>query len=612
MNRFPVWTLFILFLLVGTVTVRAQCCDVPNGSPYFDDLILWDGVDITDRSVSYNGTLFVEGDMRIINSTVTLEGKGIVVNSTGSLTVIDSMITSGSAEHGFYIDLLGDAYFDSVTLEGCIDEENGYFGLYLEHASLTASELTMERSGMISVDGGNIGLERSNVSGIISYSGNITLKGTNVELTGITQYGQGKVEIRDSTVTTNLSFSQTAGISVMSGAELSIEGLKLDGSFNAGIHVTESTIAVKSSEIDIADGLFGFSASDSVIEVLEGLKVTGTGTGIELVNCSIDGEFSSNEINSSYIGINVQGNNPFMITDTSVSGSTFGITSNAPMTLSNISFIANDVGLLIEDGYAVNVSGCSFEKFGQWAIEDETWTERAFPGNNFEPSESSIGIIAWWGWLEINTIGPGGIPVLGADIIIRSSLGSNLTVRATDVGVIWGYRMLDGGKGAVNYTLEAKWGTAKEDMEFVPEKDKVVEVVIPLTDISISDMEVSNGQALVTVQANRSTARDVMVEVFVDGVSWDQKTVEVPADSERTVTIDLPTLEEGAHSIEAKISSRDEYSGMNGYLQVNNAKSMDISVDREPDNGLINVLLVSLVVLAVGALLVLILLRRKE
>ncbi|MGA1793288.1 MAG: hypothetical protein ACMUHM_05005 [Thermoplasmatota archaeon] len=612
MNRFPVWVLFLLFLFMGTATVQAQCCDVPNGDPYVDQMIVWDGVDIADTAVSYNGTLFVEGDMRIVNSTVTMEGKGIVVNTTGSLTIVDSIITSGSSEHGFYMDLLGSASFDRVILEGCIDEENGYFGIYIEGVSLTANDLTMKRSGMIRLDGGDLHLEASHISGALSNSGNISMKDTEVEMTGITHYGPGMVSIKDSLVTTNLSFSQTAGISVMNGGHLVIDGLQLDGSFNAGIHTLESRVSLRNSEINITDGLFGLSASDSIIEDLISTKIVGVGTGIELVNCSADGTFASNVLETSFIGFNVQGNNPFTLVDSIVMGSTYGITSGAPLVLTNISFLTNEVGLLIEDSSAVNITGCRFEEFGQWAIEDETWSERAYPGNHFEPSQKSIGLIAWWGWLEIDIVGPSGIPVLGADVVLQSSLGSRYTVQTADVGAIWGYRKIDGGTGTVNYTVEAKWGTARKDIEFVPEKGKAVEVMIPLTDISVKGLAIRDGNAVVMVHANRSGAREVTVEMFVDGANWNHEIVEVQADSERAVTIELPELDEGTHTIEARVSSRDEYSGMNGYLQANNVMSTEVSIERERDDGLVNVLLVSLVVLSIGALLVLILLRRKE
>ncbi|MGA1820065.1 MAG: right-handed parallel beta-helix repeat-containing protein [Thermoplasmatota archaeon] len=612
MNRFTVWALFLLVLVMGPAAVMAQCCDVPNGDPYVDNIIVWDGADILNTTVSYNGTLFVEGDMRIFNSTVTMEGKGIVVNTTGSLTIVDSIITSGSPEHGFYIDLIGDAIFKEVTLEGCIDEENGYFGIYIEGASLTASDLVMERSGMIRLDGGDLDLEGARVPGLLSYSGNAMIKDTDVEMTGITHYGPGKITVEDSTVTTNLSFSQTAGISVMNGGDLEVDGLTLGGSFNAGIHALESTVSLRNSVIDITDGLFGLSASDTALEDLHSIRVSGVGTGIELVNCSSQGSLASNQLEATFIGLNFQGNNPLTVVDTTIEGSTYGITSSAPLTLSNISFLSNEVGLLIEDGSAVNVTGCRFEDFGQWAIEDETWSERSYPENHFDPSDSSIGLIAWWGWLEIDVIGPGGIPVLGADIVLRSSLGSSFTVQATDVGAIWGYRKADGGTGTVNYTVEAKWGTARKDLDFVMEKGKTIEVMIPLTDISVRTLEIDDGMAVVTVHANRSAAREIMVEIFVDGANWNHEIVEVQADSERTVNIVLPDLDEGTHNIEARISSRDEYSGMNGYLQANNAMNKDVNVERERDNGLVNVLLVSLVVLSIGALLVLILLRRRE
>ena len=100
--------------------------------------------------------------------------------------------------------------------------------------------------------------------------------------------------------------------------------------------------------------------------------------------------------------------------------------------------------------------------------------------------------------------------------------------------------------------------------------------------------------------------------VFVDGKSWNHEIVELASDTTRVITIDLPELEEGSHTIEGMVSSRDEYSGVNGYLQRNNARSLEVEIEGERDDGLIAILLIVLVFLSVSFLLVLIFLRRKD
>ncbi|MGA1873042.1 MAG: right-handed parallel beta-helix repeat-containing protein, partial [Thermoplasmatota archaeon] len=507
MNRFFLLIPALITLLIVPTTVNGQCCDVPDGNPYADDIIPWNGIDIIDQTISVNGTLLVDGDMMIVNSTVIMSGKGLVLNTSSTLTVTGSVITSGSPEHGYYLDLSGSTYLEDVTLDGCIDEENGYFGIYMEGAELQALGLEMNRSGMIRLDGGSMEIEGSTITGVVSNLGDMKIKDTVVDRTGITQYGKGELHLDDVLISSNISFSQTAGISVIDDVDLHIEGLVMNGTFNAGIHSIESRLYLENSSMEFTDGLFGISASDSIIHRLENISIEGAGTGIELVNCSVESVLKGNTVKGSFVGINVQGNNPFSMIDSMISGPSYGLTSNAPMTVNNITFVDNDVGLLIEDGSDVTVSGCRFENFSQWAIEDETWTERYHSENTYVPTETSLGLVAWWGWLEIDIIGPGRIPVSGAEVVLESSLGSRFSVQATNVGAIWGYEGTDGDIGAVDYKIEAKWGTARKDMDFVPEKGRVVEVELPLADIKINDVKYENGKAIITVLSDRSDAR---------------------------------------------------------------------------------------------------------
>ncbi|MBN1538717.1 MAG: hypothetical protein JW939_01125, partial [Candidatus Thermoplasmatota archaeon] len=244
--------------------------------------------------------------------------------------------------------------------------------------------------------------------------------------------------------------------------------------------------------------------------------------------------------------------------------------------------------------------------------EDETWVERYYPDNEYVPSNESLGIIAWWGWLDLEVLGPGGIPVSGAEVVLSSSMGSRLVVQDTRVGTIWSYRGTDGKLWSVNYTVEARWGTARTDMDLIPAEGRKVEMVLPLTDIYLSDIRCEEGRALITVMSNRSAAKEVTVEVFVDGKSWNHEVIEIAADDTTNVSMELPKLDIGSHTIEAKASSRYEYSGMDGYLLSNNQKKTEITIERERDDGYVSIMLAGLVTCSVALLIGLIVLRRKD
>lgn len=603
--------LFITVLLLS-FPAAGQCCTTPDGGPYYDQVIIWDGEDVVGRSISFDDTLFIDGNMSIINSTVVMNGRGMVLNRSSSLNVVNSVLTSGSPDHGFFMDMKGRVTLQNVTLDGCIDEEVGYFGLYLDDTFFRGKDVIMKRSGMIRLEGGSLVLESSVINGIMSYSGNMTIKDMVIDQMGVNHYGQGRIDILDTRVFSSIPYTQTAGLSFVEGPAVSIDGLEVNGSFNAGVYIDSGSISVEDAQIDIPEGIFGLSASDSMVEDLKNLTITGPEAGIELQDCLFEGDLSSSRIEASYIGISLHGNGPFSMHDSTIAGSSYGLAASAPFKVEGSLFTDNEVCLLIEDGSAVNVTACRFVNFGQWAVEDETWVESNYPYNEYLPSNESHGVIAWWGWLDLEVMGPGEIPVSGAEVVLSSSLGSRLVVQDTRVGAIWGYRGADGKVEAVNYTLEAKWGTARTNMDVIPMEDRDLKIVLPLTDIYLSHIEYEEGRALITVMSNRSAAKEVTVEVFVDGRSWNHEVIEISADDERTVSMELPKLDTGAHTIEARASSRYEYSGLDGYLLGNNARTTDITIERERDDGYVSIMLAGLISFSIAMLIGIILLRRKD
>ncbi|MBN1538530.1 MAG: hypothetical protein JW939_00155, partial [Candidatus Thermoplasmatota archaeon] len=360
----------LIAVLFFSFPIAGQCSITPDGSPFYDQVIMWDGEDVVDRNVSFNDTLFIDGNMRIVNSTVVMNGRGMVLNRSSTLTVVNSVLTSGSPDHGFFMDMKGRVTLENVTIEGCIDEETGYFGIYLSDTLFHAKHLKMKRSGMIRSEGGSMVLDSSVINGIMSYYGNMTIKDLIIDETGVNHYGQGRIDIINTRVFSSIPYTQTAGLSFVEGPDVSIDGLEVTGSFNAGVYLDTGSISVEDALIDIPGGIFGLSASDSMVGGLTNLTITGPETGIGLYQCNFEGALSSSVIEASHIGIDLHGNGPISIRDSSVAGSSYGMVASAPFKIEDSLFKDNEVCLLIEDGSAVNVTGCRFQDFRQWAIED--------------------------------------------------------------------------------------------------------------------------------------------------------------------------------------------------------------------------------------------------
>jgi hypothetical protein len=410
-----------------------------------------------------------------------------------------------------------------------------------------------------------------------------------------------------------MSYSQTAAISSINGGTLHLNDVTITGSFNAGISAVSSTVWANNISIDLKGQIFGFRGTDTVVLKSNGITVSGTEIGIELYNCSLESSIFDTHIDTSYFGLSFKGNNPIEITSCVVNGSAYGITSNAPLTMTNVTLSNNQIGLLIEDNSIVGMSDCTFEGFGQWAIEDETWESRFFPGGNvFIPSNTSIGTYAWWGWIVLGIYGPDNIEISGAEVSIQSSLGSNFSVQGSDIGVIWGYGNETDETILVSYNVKAKWGTATAEGEFSPQKGVEIKIVLPLTDIILKDIQYLDGSAQVKIECNGSEAGEVQVDVFVDGKVQEPARIMIGEGEEKTVIVDLDNIRQGKHELQAVVSSNNEYSGTNGYLQDNNGKTVEIEVEDDEDRGLISIILLALIFVFISFLIGITMLQRQD
>jgi hypothetical protein len=570
---------------------------------------------IIDKTVHYNKTIFIENDLSISNSTIIMDGKGFILNNTAILTLRNSSIMIGDQGDGYYMDLLGDAAFHNSVIDGCLDVENGYFGIYVDGSRFQASDLKMRRSGMLRVDGGAVEMSRSTINGLVSFSGNVTMDSCVVDQTGITQLGEGDVLLRDVVISTNISFTQSASFSALEGADIELENVEILGSFNGGLSISDSRASFRNVSISLDDGVFGIRASDTHIASMDQLSIDGVSFGIEMDNSTMDRSISRSVVRSIEFGIALRGNSPIRIQDSEVHEARYGVVTSSPLFLDNTTMVGNVVGLLAEDSSIEQVEGCTFTGYTQWGIEDETWQPGSYPGNLFEPSETGLGQVAWWGWVDIEVWGPDGISVVGADVMLeqKSGKGSIYEVDGESIGLVWGFTDGSGNESEMRYDATARWGNSrKEVFDFLPEKGKALSIQLNLTDIWIKDLEFEDGSARVTVACEGSEAKDVEVLLLVDGIEYNSHRMEIEAGEVKNVAIPLSGIEPGHHTITAVVSSNDEYKLMNGYLQGNNAVEIEEFVRPERDDGELGLLLVGIVAGVFLLLLLLIFIRKQD
>jgi hypothetical protein len=408
-----------------------------------------------------------------------------------------------------------------------------------------------------------------------------------------------------------MSFTQTAGISSLGQGSVILDDVTITGSFNAGISIVSSSLSMNDTFIDLPGGIFGIRGTDSEVHRSSNIRVLGTGTGMELFNCSMELPLTGSGFDTTTLGLSFKGNNPVEIVSTTISNALYGITASAPLEMKDVELKDVQVGVLLEMGSMVEMENCTFDNFGQWAIEDETWESRSYEGNNFLPSNTSIGEVAWWGWTEISVLGPDRIPVTGAEIILESSLGSRYQVQGPQFGAIWGYLDNDGIEHDVTYKVEVNWGTAMTEMNFTPSEDHILEIHLPMTDLSVESIEYDDGEVLVTIQCNGSEARETEIELHIDGKYYPPFRTSIQAGEEKTISFEVEGIEDGRHDVSVRIRSNEEYSGVDGYLQSNNELSAQINIDRD-DDGMIYLLIFGSAVASILFLIAIILIQRRD
>ena len=616
MRSWPVLSVLLLALSLASSVVRPQCTVPTHDHPYFDNIIIVEGSEIWTEDRLLNGSLVVEGSLEISGATLVVGGEGMKVMANGSLRINGSVLKPYIPGAGFYIESHGDLVIEDSEVYGCVDHENGLIGIYSMDGAMILRGTTFLGSGLLRSDGPDVIIDGSSVPGMVSSMGDQWINGSEVTSLGLSHYGEGSMRVSDTLIRSNLSFSTgVAAISVLGGGHLEVGPATIQGSYDGGIYAQSSAVSIADTSIDLPLGLYGVMLTNSTISgTMSSIDINGTDEGFEISDCLGEGpeihvERSSSRTHLS--GLHIERTSVIHLDEMSVEGPSYGLICRSPVEVIDSTFINNSVGIFAEEGDLLNVSGCRFEDYDGFAIQEETWTERPHNGNIFEPGDGSTGDIAWWGLVDVSIEGPDGIAVEGADLRLTSSLGANVSVPEGEVGAIWGYQNADGPiHRDVVSTITARWGDARASASFLAFNIKDIELMLPLSDLIVTDVSYSDGEALVTLQLNGSDIDEVVVSIYLDGSYRSSLRMPMTAGEIRTIRIPIDDVEDG-QILRAEASSRDEYKGTNGVLQNNNAA--ETGIDLEKDDGMGDLALFLLLLsLSMLSIVLFLLLRRKD
>ncbi|MFW3145363.1 MAG: hypothetical protein ACMUIE_00950 [Thermoplasmatota archaeon] len=609
--------LFIIAAIFLWPDIIGGQCTTPEEPNYWETRIHMNVSSIVDEDYIINETVIVDADLSIENSTILFSGSGMVISENATLRVSNSTFGTIGGNPGYYIDLLGDAFLKNSWFENCIDGENSFFGLYVEGSRLEAENIEMVNSGMIRNDRGSVNLTGSSINGLLSYSGNISLIGTDVTRSGISQIGPGKVVVKDVNIFTSMPFTSTAGIFCMDSDELNVHGARINGTYNGGISSVRSKTEIIDSVIRLENGTIGLELNDLEISGLRNISSSGTEMGIYLHNCSVRERIENLHIDCTERGMDLMGNNPLELINISIHNANQGMYVRSPASILESKFEDTRVGLIIEDDSVVELDGCDFTGYGLWAIEDETWTDRAWPGNIFNPGPNGLGAVAWWGWTDIGIFDEEGLGIQDSEIFISTPFGTSFQAYSQEVGLVWGYMNEGATVNDLEYLISARWGTARSSITFSPGEGKTARLELPMTDLWVRNLRFRNNTGITTLTSNGSGAKDIEVTLYVDGIEWSTYRTELEAGETIDVAIPLPNLRPGSYHIEVWANSRDEFKGAGGiYIQNNYAEGgLDLNEEKDKkeikDSGATLVLLLVLTFISFLMLLVPILLKRK-
>lgn len=606
-------TALLLLATMGIMVQASGQCVSPDEPPFYSveseiivDLTEWTG----DRSV--NGSIIVEDHLTIIDSDLTLSGEGIIVRENGTLEIIDSRISPLHPESGFYMESYGDLKLENVSILDCLDRSNMYFGLYSMGGDLSMVNTTMVRSGMIQTGIESVRIEKSSFSGIIALSGNVTINDSIMDGTGTSLMGTGNLTITNSLVTSNTSFANSIAAISCEGGSLRMKDIRVNGTYGGAVYASDAEVNISDLEVDLPVSQYGVRLLESCPRLIDGLEITGSQTAVEIYQCPGMISISNTKVESVFRGLSISGPGMVNITNLSIDNASYGILTSTSTRITNAHVNNVEIGLILEGDWDIEGENNIVSNFSRWGVQAQTWDEVTVPGISFQPGNDAISNISYWGPIEIIIKGPYGEEIEGADIDINSVLGRSSGIESGSVGMVWGYFIPDSEPVLIDYNITGSWGNANASTTVKVSEAMTVELVLPMTDISIQDMKRKGGDVVVTLISNGSKANDVKITLYVDGTYRFSQKVSLKKGVETDLEMPIGDLEEGDHEILVSVRSNDEYSGMNGILLENNEMVLSVSEEGESGDNWLRILAIALALVAVILIIVTLLLRRRD
>ncbi len=603
-----------LAIILTSMNVQGQCCGEPEEviEPVGIDTVVIDNEQFWTGSKLVNGSLLINETLELRDCDLTISGEGIKILENGSLHLVNSSISPFLREVGYYIESSGVLEIHRSTINGSLDHSNQYFSLYLLDGSFSFVDSIMTRSGLIRSGLDSLEIINSTISGIISTGGSILVEDSVVEGLGASMVGEGNLSVIRTSFTSNISFSSSiAAISCEDGG-LDVENVYIEGTYGGGIFSSGASVSARSVTIDLPGALYGGRFMECGPLELVGMDITGPYSGIEMTDCPGDPMIRDSKILSLYKGIDTKGPGALLIENTTIEDAENGIISSNHISIRGSSIRNTEVGLLLEGQWALIEMDCQIENFTRWGMEIETWDRVERTDVAFIPGDGALSNISMWGRTHINTYGPGMEVVDGSIIELSSSLNWTTKIGPGEVGLIWGYLGPSDEVITVEYDLSASWGNARMETSFIVMEDSHVDLQLPLTDIYVNDIELMEGNAVVTVGTYGSEAKNVAVTIYLDGTyRFSQKTNIVPGEN---ITIILPVgkMEPGQHDLKCSIRSSDEYTGMNGILQDNNELTISVEKGEDTDDNELQIIAAIILIIAVVLIIMVLVLRRRS
>jgi hypothetical protein len=552
-----------------------------------------------------HGMVHVNGSLTIRDCHLSLDGIGIAVGEGGSLTIINSTITPSMPNLTCFISVEGDLSIESSTIRGFTDPRDsiGLIGFYVSSSFTTIKDSHILDSGIFMFYNCSVSASRTELSGAFMQGGDGRFTQCNVKSYGITYDGMGSLRVTDCAITSDISFvNGVSAISATSGADLTVIGTSINGTYSAGIFAQEGSVFINGVDVALVSGIYGVKLDLTDIRTLSGIDIKGASTGVSIFSSTSDGRpvsIGPISIQGGSIGIELQNSVQTIIRDCSISGAESGVRTMGPTVISKVTVEDASIAVLLEGMYENAIEDCSFIDYTSWAIQEQTWSTNIYPQNTFVADPEAPGDIAWWGYVTVDASGTGTGSLKGASLLMRSEIGEYRRSPGR-IDVIWGYS--DGSDPIpVVYEGEVRWGTSSARFELDPEVGLIRTVEVPLGDISLVSIERDRGGVIVTLGMSGTGSGTADIKVYLDDEEVRTESANLRSGDEVSIHIPL-AFPSGTHTVRAEVSSADEYHGAD--LLENNELSETFKVDDGKDTEIALWAFVAVLLLVLAAAIV--------